>query len=254
MFLTGLAVMGGLMLAVWLIHIPLKNAGIVDVAWAFGLALLACLYAAMGSGDGIRKWTLGLMVAIWGLRLTLHLFVRVIGHEEDGRYQQMRKNWTGNIALKFLGFFQFQALLNAVLAIPFLLVAINPSPGLSAFEFTGMAIWLVALAGESTADQQLKTFKNNPANKGKTCRSGLWNYSRHPNYFFEWLIWVSFFVFGLGSPYGWVGIIGPALMLYFLFKVTGIPATEAQALRTKGDDYKEYQRTTSAFFPWFKKG
>lgn len=251
--LTGLAVMVVLMCVVWMIHIPMKNAGIVDVAWAFGLSLLALLYALMGNGDTLRKWVMASMVIIWGLRLTVHLFIRVVGHEEDGRYQQMRRDWKGNITLKFLGFFLIQALLNSVLAIPFLLVSLNPNPGFSLFEIAGLCIWLTALIGETIADQQLRSFKTNPANKGKTCRVGLWNYSRHPNYFFEWLIWVSFFVFSLGSPYGWIAVSGPLLMLYFLFKVTGIPATEAQAIRTKGDDYRQYQQTTSAFVPWFKK-
>ncbi len=250
---VGLASMVGMMIVVWLIHFPLKNAGIVDIAWAFGLALLAMLYAALGDGDPIRKWLMAGMAAVWGLRLSVHLLVRTIGREEDGRYRQMRKDWGGNIGLKFLLFFQFQALLNVVLAMPFLITSVNTEKGLSFFEIAGLTIWAVAIIGESVADHQLKRFKNDPNNNGKTCRYGLWNYSRHPNYFFEWLIWVAFFVFALGSPFGWIAILGPVLMLYFLFKVTGIPATEAQALRTKGDDYRDYQRTTSAFVPWFKK-
>ena len=100
---------------------------------------------------------------------------------------------------------------------------------------------------------QLKQFKANPANKGRVCQAGLWNFSRHPNYFFEWLVWVAFFLFALGSPWGWVTIYCPALMLFFLLKVTGIPMTEELAVKTKGDAYREYQRTTSVFVPWFKK-
>jgi steroid 5-alpha reductase family enzyme len=103
------------------------------------------------------------------------------------------------------------------------------------------------------ADSQLQSFKSNPANRSATCRVGLWRYSRHPNYFFEWLIWVAFAVFAMGSPYGYVAAFAPLLMLFFLFRVTGIPATEAQALRSKGDDYRQYQRTTSAFVPWFPR-
>jgi steroid 5-alpha reductase family enzyme len=120
-------------------------------------------------------------------------------------------------------------------------------------EWTALGLWLIGIAGESVADYQLKQFKADPANKGKTCDAGLWNYSRHPNYFFEWLIWVSYFVFALGSPFGWVSLIAPLLMIYFLLKVTGIPATEEQALKTKGEAYRRYQQTTSAFIPWFKK-
>ena len=100
------------------------------------------------------------------------------------------------------------------------------------------------------ADAQLHRFKQDPANKGKTCQVGLWHYSRHPNFFFEWLIWVSYALYAMGSPSGAWGWLSPALMLYFVTKVTGIPATEAQALRSRGDEYRKYQQTTSAFFPW----
>jgi steroid 5-alpha reductase family enzyme len=120
-------------------------------------------------------------------------------------------------------------------------------------EYIGAGIWLIALTGEAIADWQLDQFKKDPANKGKVCNKGLWNYSRHPNYFFEWLIWVGYFVFALASPYGFIAIISPAIILYLLLNVTGIPATEEQSVRSKGDLYKEYQRTTSAFVPWFKK-
>jgi steroid 5-alpha reductase family enzyme len=252
--MIGASLMMVMMFIVWWVHLMINNAGIVDIAWAFGLALLAGVYAGMGSGYPPRKWFFTTLVVIWGLRLASHLFARVIGHEEDGRYQKMRQDWGAGSKYKFLLFFEFQAFLNLILAIPFLLICINTEPTqISALEWTGFGIWIVALFGESLADQQLRTFKNDPANKGKTCRAGLWNYSRHPNYFFEWLIWVSYFVFALASPYGWISIIGPLLMLYFLFKVTGIPATETQALRSRGESYKEYQRTTSAFVPWFKQ-
>jgi steroid 5-alpha reductase family enzyme len=100
---------------------------------------------------------------------------------------------------------------------------------------------------------QLNAFKANAANRGKTCRAGLWKYSRHPNYFFEWLIWVAFCLFAIDSKYGYLALFPPALMLYFLFRVTGIPATEAQALRTRGEDYRRYQETTSVFVPWFPR-
>jgi steroid 5-alpha reductase family enzyme len=155
--------------------------------------------------------------------------------------------------LKFLLFFEFQAVLCVVLAVPFLLASENPTPAFSVFEYAAAALWFVAIAGEVTADMQLNAFKSNAENRGKTCRAGLWNYSRHPNYFFEWLIWVAFCLFAIDSRYGYLALVPPALMLYFLFRVTGIPATEAQALRTRGEDYKRYQETTSAFVPWFPR-
>ena len=107
--------------------------------------------------------------------------------------------------------------------------------------------------GEALADAQLKRFKKNAANKGKVCDVGLWNYSRHPNYFFESMIWVGYFLVALNADYGWIGILSPLTITLLLFRVTGIPLTEEQSIRSKGDAYKEYQRTTSMFVPWFKK-
>jgi steroid 5-alpha reductase family enzyme len=250
----GAASAGALMLLLWVIHLPLRNAAIVDVGWAGGLALLAAIYAAAGDGYPPRAWWMASLAALWGLRLALHLlFARVIGQPEEGRYAELRRRWGGNLPLKFLAFFEFQALLCVVLSVPFLLAAVDPAPGFSVFEYAGAALWLAAWIGESVADWQLKRFKSVPARSGVTCRVGLWKYSRHPNYFFEWLIWVAFALFATGSPYGYLAWISPLLILYFLFRVTGIPATEAQALRTKGEDYRRYQQTTSAFVPWFPK-
>jgi steroid 5-alpha reductase family enzyme len=181
------------------------------------------------------------------------LLTRVIGQPEEGRYVQLRKEWKTNLPLRFLFFFEFQALLDVVLSLPFLLACLNTRAPLGTVEKVGAGIWLFGILGEAIADQQLNVFKKNPANKGKTFRAGLWKYSRHPNYFFEWLIWVGYAVFAIGSPWGWLGLLSPALILYFLLGVTGIPATEEQALRSRGVEYRAYQRTTSAFVPWFPK-
>lgn len=151
------------------------------------------------------------------------------------------------------GFFQVQGVLLVVLSVPFLLACLNGQVGLSPLEYIGVVIWLMALTGESLADHQLKRFRANPANKGRVCQAGLWHYSRHPNYFFEWLVWVAFFVFAAASQWGWVTIYCPALMLFFLLKVTGIPMTEELSVKNKGDEYHAYQRSTSAFVPWFRK-
>jgi steroid 5-alpha reductase family enzyme len=250
----GALAVAALMLILWLLHFPMHNAAIVDVGWAGGLALLGALYAAIGDGWETRRVAIGAMTVIWGLRLALYLlFTRVIGHPEEGRYVQLRHNWKTNIPLRFLFFFEFQAILCVVLSAPFLLSSGNATPAFSALEYAGMAIWVIAIAGEITADQQLKRFKADPANRGKTCRVGLWNLSRHPNYFFEWLTWIGFALFALPAPYGYIGLLSPALILFFLLKLTGIPPTEAQALRSRGDEYRRYQKTTSAFVPWFPK-
>jgi steroid 5-alpha reductase family enzyme len=244
-----------MMVGIWILARRINNAGVVDVAWSLGFAVLAAIYFVIGQGDPARRTLICAMVAIWSLRLGLYLWMRVAKHhpEEDGRYAALREQYPRHTWLMLFGFFQLQAVLLAILSVPFALAASDPDAGLSAWEWSGAALWLVAMLGEAVADWQLNAFRSRADGRGKTCRSGLWRYSRHPNYFFQWLIWVAYFVFALGTPDGWISAYCPALMLFFLLRVTGIPATEAQALKSRGDDYREYQRTTSAFVPWFPR-
>jgi steroid 5-alpha reductase family enzyme len=202
-----------------------------------------------------RRLLVASLALVWSLRLGTHLAIRVIGHHpvEDGRYLQLRKDWSDNFVTKMFWFFQMQAVSVVLLGAAFIVAANNPASALHPLEIAGAALWLLAITGEALADAQLAAFKKNPANKGRVCAVGLWRFSRHPNYFFEWLIWVAFFVFALGSPWGWVAILGPASILYLLLRVTGIPMTEEQSLRSRGDAYRRYQQTTSAFIPWFPK-
>jgi steroid 5-alpha reductase family enzyme len=195
------------------------------------------------------------MVTLWSLRLAAHLYARIssLHPEEEGRYVQLRRQWAAHLHARFLSFFQLQGVLAALLSVPFLLACLDRRPVLSCFEIAAAALLVVALTGEAVADRQLAAFKADARSQGRTCRAGLWRYSRHPNYFFEWLVWVAYFAFAWPSPWGWATIYCPLLMLYFLFRVTGIPMTEEQALRSRGDDYREYQRTTSAFVPWSPK-
>ena len=241
-----------MMAGVWLMARVLNNAGIVDIFWSYGFIPVAWAGAVLGSGDGARNFVLVLMVTIWAARLGTYLAIRVAKHhpEEDGRYAALRQQFPNHTWAMFFGFFEAQGVLIALLSVPFVLVFINGAPGLGAFEYAGLAIWLAGMLGESVADAQLNRFRKDPANKGKTCRVGLWNYSRHPNYFCEWLVWVGYFVFALGSPGGWMAVYAPVLMYLFLTRVTGIKATEEHAVRSRGEDYREYQRTTNAFFPW----
>lgn len=254
LLLQAWAVAAALMALLWLLHFPLKNAAIVDVGWAMGLILIAFLYAWQGPGNPLRKVLLAAMVGAWGLRLAVYLFLaRIAGKEEEGRYRELRRQWRTNIGRKFFLFFQFQALLDVFLSLPFLLAVLNTDPRISLLEWLGLGLAAVSIVGESLADGQLHRFKSDPGNRGKVCQTGLWRYSRHPNYFFEWLIWCAYFLFALASPYGYLAIVCPLLMLYFLFRVTGIPATEAQALRSRGEEYRKYQEETSAFVPWFRR-
>lgn len=242
------------MFVLWTLHLIIKNAAIVDAGWALGLAMAAGFYNEILTGHEPRQFMVTLMAAGWGMRLGLHIFLtRVWGHEEEGRYRKLRESWGKAFPWKIFLFFQFQAILIVVFSIPFLLMCLNPSPKISILEWAALGLWAVGMIGEFLADWQLHVFKSNPAGHGRVCREGLWNYCRHPNYFFEWLIWCAFALSALAAPQGYLALICPILMLFFIFKLTGIPATEAQAIRTKGDDYREYQRTTSGFVPWFPK-
>ena len=251
---VGIGSVAALMLLLWLVHLRTGNAAIVDAGWAGGLAVLGLLYSALGGGYWLRSAMVAAMTGIWGFRLAIYLLAtRVIGQPEEGRYRELRRKWKTNITLKFLLFFEFQAVLCVVLAVPFLAAARNPDPRISPLEWTAVVLWVLAMTGEASADAQLNKFKSDKSSKGHTCQAGLWRYSRHPNYFFEWLIWVAFAIFALPSPGGYWGLLSPAVILYFLLRITGIPATEAQALRTRGDEYRRYQQTTSAFVPWVRK-
>jgi steroid 5-alpha reductase family enzyme len=177
--------------------------------------------------------------------------LRRLGHGEDRRYRDLRAKWTerGGVQMRFFVFYQAQALLALLLSTTFLLACFDEHHGLQPLAWIGAAVWLVAAGGEALADRQLRTFKADPANKGKTMRAGLWRYSRHPNYFFQWTSWIAYALMATQAPWGWLGWISPALMLYLIVFVTGLPPSEEQALRSRGEDYRRYQRETSAFIP-----
>ena len=255
LLLPALAGLCAVFALLYLLARRVDNYGIVDIAWSYAFGAVATLYALLGPGWPVRRALIAALAAVWSLRLGTHLAIRVIGHhpKEDGRYLQLRKDWSAGFAAKMFWFFQMQAVSVVVLAAAFLLACLNPDPVLHGTEIAGIALWLLAIAGEARADRELAAFQRDPANRGKVCDRGLWRYSRHPNYFFEWLIWVAYFVFALASPWGWLALVGPASILYLLLRVTGIPMTEAQSLRSRGDAYRRYQQTTSAFVPWFPK-
>jgi steroid 5-alpha reductase family enzyme len=240
------------MAAVFALQVRTRNAGFVDVAWAALLGIAALYYGLVAEGAFLPRLLVALLAATWGFRLALHLLHRVLNEREDGRYAFLREHWGGHQG-KFFAFFQAQALAVALFSLPFLVAANNPQEELSLWMVLGVLIWATSLVGESIADLQLARFRTNPRNRGSTCRDGLWRYSRHPNYFFEWLHWFAYVCLALGAPYGWLALIGPALMLVSLCWVSGIPFVEAQSLRSRGDDYREYQRTTSMLIPWFPK-
>jgi len=251
---AGVILAAVVMALLWCWHLKLRNAAIVDSGWAFLVGGLAIFYAVLGNGWPPRRAAVAFMMGSWGARLTVYLlYDRVFGRPEDGRYAELRRKQGEGANAWFFWFFEAQALSAVFFSLPALLVAVNGGEAFSPFERIAAGLWIVAFTGEVTADRQLERFKADAANRGRTCQSGLWRYSRHPNYFFEWFMWVAYATFALGSPWGWIAWLCPAAMLLLLFKVTGIPATEAQAIRSRGDEYREYQRTTSAFVPWIPK-
>lgn len=243
------------MTVIWAIARTIKNNSIVDVFWAFNFAIIAGITYSLADGFECRKQLVCGLALLWSLRLGIYLTIRIGSHirEEEGRYKQLREEWGKNLHARFFGFFQMQALSNVFLAIPYFIIAQNTAPKITILEIIGATMWLLSIIGEGLSDYQLARFRKNPANKGKVCSVGLWNYSRHPNYFFQCMIWVSVFVLALSSPYGWISIVCPLVIAYLIFKVTGIPMTEEQSLRSRGDAYREYQASTSVFVPWFKK-
>lgn len=252
--ITALIAILAIMLALWAWQLKSRRADWVDAAWAGGIGLLAVYFAVVGDGSIEKRILIVLVTGTWAFRLARHLAVRLAGHEdEDGRYQAMREHFGERANLFFFFFFIGQGLIAWLFALPAWVVANDPSSALSVWVILGVAIWLISLAGESIADRQLAAFRNNPANKGQVCQIGLWRYSRHPNYFFEWLHWFSYPLIALGAPNQWITWLGPVLMLLFLYRLTGIPYTEKQSLKSRGDAYRAYQQTTSAFVPWWPK-
>lgn len=251
--LIGWALMVAMMGALWLVQRARVDAGVVDVGWAAGLGILAVFYAVFADGSPSQRVFVAVLAGVWSMRLAVYVYVnRVRGKDEDGRYQTLRARWGDRAQARFFVFFQAQALLDVLISLPFLVMASHRSP-LSAWSLAAAVVWCVAVVGEATADRQLAAFRADPGTRGHVCDAGLWRFSRHPNYFFEWLHWWTYVIAGIGAPWWLLTLVSPALISFFLFRVTGIPATERQALKSRGEAYREYQRTTSVFVPWFSK-
>ena len=231
-----------------------KYFSLVDVVWAFTFPIISICFLVLFKFDP-RLFLLAIMLIMWGVRLGSHLGVRLAKHypEEDGRYVELKNKWSDNLARNFFLFYMFQAVSVLLLASPLILVAASPVKVLGTEVFIGLGIWILGWAGESLADRQLAKFRENPENKGGVCNVGLWRYSRHPNYFFEWVMWIAYAVVASGADNAIWSLLSPIMMLIFLTKITGIPYTEKQSLKSRGDKFREYQKTTSVFIPWFPK-
>jgi steroid 5-alpha reductase family enzyme len=242
-----------LMIGLWGVQVAIRDASHVDVGWTYGVGALGVFYAGVSDGATAQRALVAALAAAWSARLGTYILVRIVGGPEDGRYRAYREKHRGHEDRRFFAFFQAQAFFVLIFSVPLLLAAYNGSSGIEPVEVAGIVVWAIGNVGASLADRQLARWRAEPAHRGLTCRAGLWRYSRHPNYFFEWLTWIGFALVACAAPWGWLGFLTPAFLIFLLFRVTGIPANEEQNLRSRGDDYRRYQRETSIFVPWLPK-
>ncbi len=200
----------GLMIALWCVARAAGNASIVDVGWSAGVGLTALFFAVTTPCHAARCWLAAAMLGLWSLRLATHLFFdRVWQHKEEGRYQTLRNRWGSRAEAYFFVFFQIQAILAWLFALPALATMRTDRPTFDRLDLIGVGLWAISIAGESLADGQLKRFRAVANHRGLTCRDGLWRYSRHPNYFFEWLHWWAYVLLSYGSPVWWATVLAP---------------------------------------------
>jgi steroid 5-alpha reductase family enzyme len=233
----------------WLRQRATGNAGVVDVIWTAVLGGLAGTAAAFCEGDPVRRMVLAILAGSWCIRLTVYLWQRYDVSDEDPRYTAFAAKWGRGAGM--LGLFLLQGAITLLLAVAYLAVALSTEPFGTVLDWIAVTVGAGSILGEAVADHQLARFKADSANRGLVCDQGLWRYSRHPNYFFEWLHWWAYPLLACCSPIGPVAFFAPVLMLFLVLFVSGIPLAEEQSIRRRGEAYRAYQARTSAFIPWF---
>ncbi len=253
-YLESLLLIMLIMTTLWLVSIYLKNVSIVDLFWGFGFVVSVLFFYLNTDGISTRKILLLIMVAIWGLRLSIYLAWRNIGKGEDFRYAQFRKNY-GEHRYWWISFFQtflLQGLLMWLISAPLLgAMFYSQNISLGILDFIGIAFWIIGISFEAGGDFQLARFKSNQNNKGKILNTGFWRYTRHPNYFGDSAVWwgYGFICLAAGS---YIPLLGSILMTALIIKVSGVALLEKSLKDTK-PQYREYIEKTSAFIPWFPK-
>ncbi len=240
----------------WVIARRPGRSGWTDVIWSYavGVAGVAAALAPVGDGVDSRRWLVALLIGIWSLRLGTHILQRTLKGGDDPRYAELRRQWGDDFSRRLLWFLQIQAAAGLVLMVPLIVAARNPAPFPSWSDWAGIAIMIIATAGETIADRQLRAFAARSPDRKAIAEDGLWGWSRHPNYFFEWLGWFAYALIAIGPDgrfaWGWLSLIGPAFIYWLLVHVSGIPPTEEHMLRSRGEKFRDYQRRVNAFFPW----
>lgn len=242
-----------LMLAGWLVSRRLRNAGVADLLWPISLCASALYFAATASGSPTSKILVVIMGGLWGSRMFLHLLERFLSEREDPRYRHLREACP-DAELRFFLLFLRRAITASLFSLSFQVAAGNAMVDANSWTALAALVYLAGLSGQAYADHQLALFRANPRHLGHSCRRGLWRYSRHPNYFFEGLHWCSYALLAVGVPWSiwWLTLIAPMLTIIGWFPA--IRANEAQAIRTRGDDYRRYQASTSVLLPWLPRG
>jgi steroid 5-alpha reductase family enzyme len=246
------------MTAAWIAERRTGNSGWIDVTWTFavggaGIILALAAFLSMKTSS-MRILVVAGLVALWALRLGLHLVWRTRRINDDPRYAKMKTEMGAQVGFGMFKLAQAQALVSIPLVISIALAAWSPAPWRSQ-DILAVIVFLIAIAGEAAADRQLRAFRAKPENRDRFCDEGLWRWSRHPNYFFEWLGWLAFPLFAVtlsdDYPIGWLAFVGAFSMYWLLTRVSGIPPLEAHMRAKYGDSFERYMARTSAFFPWF---
>jgi len=250
------AVQSLIMAAAWKVQETTLNTGWIDVFWTLGtgsVAFIASLVPLSSDPPSPERRILAAgLVALWSLRLGQHILMRTLSAGDDPRYRRWIIQWGTDASRRMFWHLQTQAAVALIFEIAVVLAAHNARPGLGVQDAAGFAILIAAIAGEAVADRQLREFKAEAAHRGKICDIGLWSWSRHPNYFFEWICWLAYPVIAINfsgyNPFGWFALAAPAFMYYILMYVSGIPPLEEHMLLKHGEVFRAYQRQTSAFF------
>jgi len=239
----------------WLAQRLTGNSGWVDAAWSYATGAAGVAVALVplgGAAPGWREWLVAAVMAAWGLRLGTHIALRAAAGHEDPRYAALQREWGAAAPSRMFRFLQVQAVAGFLPVLSVLAAARGPEAGFRVVDGLALLVVAVAVAGEAVADGQLRRFRADPANRGRVCEAGLWGWSRHPNYFFEWLFWCAWPVMAAGAGWGWMALalIAPVWMYWLLVHVSGIPPLEAAMVASRGERYRDYQRRVSAFVPW----
>jgi len=251
------AALGLIMALAWLVEQKSGNAGWVDVSWSFGVGAVASIAALLplhGTWPHWRQLSIAILAAFWSLRLGLHIARRAHSAKDDPRYRDLVVQWGADAPRRMFWFLQSQAAVGALLALSVALAAQNRGPALRTQDVLGLAVLVAALVGEAIADRQLRLFNADPRHRMAVCDVGLWSWSRHPNYFFEWLSWLAYPMVAIDftghNPYGWLALAAPAAMYWVLVHVSGIPPLEKHLLCSRGEAFLDYQKRTRTFFPF----